>query len=84
MSNVSHQATRTSPAADLLETLVAGAAGLLARLQDRRQQAYARDLFDGMDDAALKDVGIDRWTVCPARPVIEVKAGVMGRLMSMS
>jgi uncharacterized protein YjiS (DUF1127 family) len=83
MTHASHPAAQ--PLSDVLLGFVAnGAAGLLETIRSRRQQAYARELFDGLSDAALKDVGIDRSTVSPARPVIEVKAGVIGRLMSMT
>ena len=82
MSQVSHQATQSPLVADLLTFLADGTASLLGKMQRHRQQAYARKLFGGLSDAALKDVGIDRWTVCPARPVMEVRTGLMARLMS--
>ena len=84
MSPLSHQAAQSPIIADLLAFLAGRTATLLSGMQRRRQRAEDLSLFSGLSETQLKDVGIDRWALCPARPVIEVKAGLMGRLMSMT
>jgi uncharacterized protein YjiS (DUF1127 family) len=68
---------------DFVQRLASQAAGLLARLRQRRRLAHDLSALGQLSDEQLKDAGIDRSTFDPPRPTIEIKAGLMANLMSM-
>ena len=63
--------------------LAAGVATFAARARLRLREArHAREL-SGLSDKQLADIGVGRSVIEPARPTIEVDAGLMRKLMSM-
>ena len=63
--------------------LAAGIAAFVARARLRLHAAqHAREL-SGLSDKQLADIGVGRSAIEPARPTIEVDAGLMRTLMSM-
>ncbi len=87
MSHTLHHPTQTamSGAAHVpaLEFLTARMTTLIARFAAWRLRARSRKAVAGLSPEQLADVAIDASTVLPPRPVLEVEAGLMAKLMSM-
>ena len=83
MPHTSHQATKPADATSLLDLVRDGGGVLFALIQKRRQAARDRNTLAALSDAQLADVGIDRWSIDTPHPSVEVKAGLMAKLMSM-
>lgn len=72
------------PTLDLdVKPLTGWLARLLGRVQTQRRLARQRKIVSELSDEQLSDAGIDRSAIVPPRPVIEVDAGLMAKLMSM-
>ncbi len=81
MSNASSAARRFNPLAAL--------AAQVARLAGRAAHAFASRRGSAAElreltNAQLHDIGVDRATIEPSRPTLEVDGAVMRRLMSLS
>jgi uncharacterized protein YjiS (DUF1127 family) len=83
MLQASRQVAKTTSAANLFDVMRAGAATLWVQVRQRRKLVRTRYILDQLSEAQLADAGIDRSTLRRPRPILEVEAGLMTKLMSM-
>jgi hypothetical protein len=81
MSQATHQ--NAHPAADLHGLLSTGVAGFVAIFRQHVASLQGRSALSEMSDRQLEDMGIDRASLRPHRPTLEIETGLMQRLMSM-
>jgi hypothetical protein len=87
MTLASRTAATPSPignaAGRIAAAIAAGVAVLAARTHVRLQLSASAGELRALTDDRLRDIGVDRAAIEPTRPLIEVDAALMRRLMSM-
>jgi uncharacterized protein YjiS (DUF1127 family) len=82
MPLTSHQAAKPAVATSPFDLLRDASAAVFGSIQSHRQAARDRAILAQLSDAQLADAGIERGSIEAARPMVEVKAGLMANLMS--
>ena len=84
MTSASRNATVPVPVGKLTGGIAAGVAALASWARTRLQRRECAQELRALTDDQLRDVGIDRAAIEPARPVLEIEGSLMRRLTSMS
>jgi uncharacterized protein YjiS (DUF1127 family) len=74
---------RRTSTLDVIGAMSGFAASIAVALRRQRAQADSYAVLRDLSDEQLRDAGIDRAMIEPARPAIEVSAGLMANLMNM-
>ena len=80
---IASRTTYPLPADRTAGSIAAGIANIVTRMRARLHRARADHELRSLSDEQLTDIGVDRSTIGPPRPVIEVDAALTRRLMSM-